>query len=149
MSLRQRIDDDLKRAMKARDQTALSSVRMLKAAVTNRDIELGKEADELEVLKLVEKQIKQRKEAADLFRQGGRPELAETEEKEAAFLSNYLPQRLTEQELLALVDQAVAEAGATSIKQMGQVMKLAQAKAQGRADGKAISEAVKKKLSTP
>jgi uncharacterized protein YqeY len=149
MSLRQRIDEDLKRAMKAHDESALTAVRMLKAAITNREIELKKEADEAELIRLVEKQLKQRKESAEAFRNGGRPELAEKEEKEAAVLSAYLPQRLSEQELEALVAQAVAESGATSVKQMGQVMKLAQQKAAGRADGKAISEAVKKKLSGP
>lgn len=153
MSLKQRIEADLKQAMKARDASALAAVRMLKSAIVNREIELGKElgadADDPEVLKLVEKQIKQRREAAELFRKGARPELADKEEQEAAYLQRYLPQRLTSQELEALVADAVAAVGAKSVKDMGQVMKVAQAKAQGRIDGKSLSEAVKRKLSSP
>lgn len=153
MSLKQRVEADLRHAMKARDPSALSAVRMLKSAIVNREIELGRElgadADDPEVLKLVEKQLKQRREAADIFRKGGRPELADKEEQEAAVLQRYLPQRLTSEELEALVADAVASVGAKSVKEMGQVMKVAQAKAQGRIDGKALSEAVKRKLSSP
>jgi hypothetical protein len=148
MSLKQRVEADLRQAMKARDEVTLGAVRMLKSAVVNREIELGKDADDAEVLKLVEKQVKQRHESAGLFAKGGRPELAEREEKEATYLESYLPRRLTPEELEALVAAAAAEVGATSVKNMGQVMKAAQARSQGRVDGKALSEAVKRKLST-
>jgi hypothetical protein len=148
MSLKQRVEADLRQAMKARDEVTLGAVRMLKSAVVNREIELGKDADDAEVLKLVEKQVKQRHESAGLFAKGGRPELAEREEKEATYLESYLPRRLTPEELEALVAAAAAEVGATSVKNMGQVMNAAQARSQGRVDGKALSEAVKRKLST-
>lgn len=150
MSFEQRLDEDLKKAMKARDAAALSALRLLKAEITKKEIELGKKAlDDAEALKLVEKALKQRGESADLFRKGGRAELAEQEEREAAFLKAYLPARLSDSELEALVSQAVAETGAQSPKDMGSVMKAAQAKAAGRADGKTLSELVKKKLANP
>ncbi|HEY3449516.1 MAG TPA: GatB/YqeY domain-containing protein [Myxococcales bacterium] len=150
MSLKQRLDEDLKKAMKARDPAALSALRLLKTEITKKEIELAKkDLDEAEVLKLIEKALKQRGESAEQFRKGGRTELAEQEEREAAFLKGYLPARLSDQELDALVSQAIAETGAKSPKDMGAAMKVALAKAAGRADGKAVSELVKKKLSTP
>lgn len=150
MSFEQRLDEDLKKAMKSRDAAALSALRLLKTEITKKEIELGKKAlDDAEVLKLVEKALKQRGESADLFRKGGRAELAEQEEREAAFLKAYLPARLSDSELEALVAQAVAETGAKSPKDMGAAMKAAQAKAAGRADGKTLSELVKKKLANP
>ena len=149
MSLKQRIDEDMKRALKARDQAALTAVRMLKSAITNREIELGKEADDAEVLRLIEKQIKQRRESAQVYRQNNRPELAEAEEREAAFLGAYLPARLSDAEVEALVAEALAEVGAKSMKDMGPAMKAAQARAAGRVDARTLSEVVKRKLSTP
>jgi uncharacterized protein len=153
MGLKQRVEAELKQAMKARDPVALGAARLLKSAIVNREIELGKdlagEGGDAEVLKLVEKQLKQRREAAGIFAKAGRTDLAEKEEKEAAFLASYLPKQLTAEELEALVATAAAQVGATSIKEMGLVMKAAQALAQGRADGKALSEAVKRRLSSP
>jgi uncharacterized protein YqeY len=147
MSLKLRNAEELKAAMKARDEARLSALRLLKSAVTNREIELGKELDDSEVLRLVEKQIKQRRESAEVYRQGGRPELAEREEKEAAALQPYLPARLSPVELERLVDEAIAETGATSMKQMGGAVKAALARAQGRAESKDVSELIKRKLS--
>lgn len=147
MSLKQRIDEDLKKAMKARDPVALSATRLLKAEITHREIGLGRDLDDAEVLKVVDKQLRQRKDAAEQFRAGNRPELAANEEKEGAFLEAYLPRRLGDEELEKLVDAAIAEAGAKSVRDMGAVMKAALTKAQGRADGKSVSEIVKKKLS--
>ena len=150
MSLKQRLDEDLKKAMKSRNAAALSAVRLLKTEITKKEIELGlKDLDDAEVLRLVERALKQRGESADQFRKGGRTELAEQEEREAAFLQAYLPARLSPEELDALVLQAIAQTGASSPKDMGAAMKAAQAKAAGRADGKTLSELVKKKLSSP
>ncbi|MGI5860782.1 MAG: GatB/YqeY domain-containing protein [Myxococcales bacterium] len=147
-SLKQRIAEDLKRAMKARDAASLSALRLLKSAITNREIELGSEVDDLEILRLVEKQLKQRRESAEVYRQAGRSELAEKEEKEASVLQSYLPARLAPDELERLVDEVIAELGASSMKDMGPVMKAALAKAQGRAASKAISDVVKSKLAS-
>lgn len=148
MSLKQRIDEDLKKAMKARDQTALSVTRLLKSAITNREIELGKPIDDAEVIKQVDKQLRQRKDAANQFRAGNRPELAAQEEAEAALLESYLPARLTGPELEKMVDEVISELGAKSVKDLGTVMKAALERAQGRTEGKALSEIVKKKLSS-
>jgi len=148
MSLKQRIDEDLKKAMKARDSAALSATRLLKTEITRQEMALDKPAlDDEEVLRLVDKQLRQRKDSAEQFRKGNRPELAEQEEREAAFLAAYLPQRLSPAELELAIDAAIAESGAKSPRDMSAVMKLAMVKTSGRADGKAISELVKKKLS--
>jgi uncharacterized protein YqeY len=149
MSLKQRIEEDMKRAMKARDEASLSAIRLLRSAILDREIELGGALEDPEVLRLVEKQLKQRRESAAIYRQAGRAELAEREEQEARALEVYLPARLSPPELEALVDQALAETGAKTMKDMGVVMKAASALAAGRADNKAISEVVRKKLSTP
>ncbi len=150
MGLKQRFEEDLKKAMRSRDAAALSALRLLKSEITKKEVELGKkELDDAEILKLVERALKQRGESAEQFRKGGRAELAEQEEREAAFLKGYLPARLTEQELDALVTEAIAETGARSPKDLGAAMKAALAKAAGRADGKSVSELVKKKLANP
>lgn len=148
-SLVEKVADDIKSAMKARDQAALMPLRALKTALTNAAIEkggLGTELDESEAMACVRKQIKQRADSAEGFRKGGRDDLAEREEAEARLLERYLPQALTEAEVEALVAQAIAETGATSKAQMGAVMKLAAALAAGRADGRTLSNAVGRRL---
>ncbi|MFN7132522.1 MAG: GatB/YqeY domain-containing protein [Myxococcales bacterium] len=148
MSLKQRIDDELKKAMKARDESALTAARMLKSAVGYKEIETGGELDDAGVVKVLQTLIKQRKDSAEQFRQGNRPELADKEEKEIVFLSQFLPQQLSADELERLVDEALREAGAAGMKDMGPAMKAVQAKVQGRADNKAVSELVRRKLSS-
>lgn len=147
MSLKLRLNSDLKTAMKSRDEAALGALRLLKAAVTNREIELGREVDEGELCKLVEKALKQRRESAAIYRQAGRVELCAREEAEARALERYLPEQLTPEALDALVDEALREVNATSMKEMGAAMKAALAKVGARADGKAVSALVKQKLS--
>lgn len=147
MSLKMRLADDLKAAMKARDEAALGALRLLKAAVTNREIELGRDIDEGELDKLIEKALKQRRESAAIYRQAGRIELCEREEAEARALERYLPDRLTPEALEALVDEALREVNATSRREMGAAMKAALSKVGARADGKAVSALVKQKLS--
>lgn len=145
-----RIPEDLKNAMRAKDTTALNALRALKTALTNAAIEkggLGTLLDEPEVLAIVRKQIKQRQDSIAQFEQHGRPELAETEKAEIAVLSKYLPTALSEEEILAIVEQAATDTGATGKADMGKVMKRAQELADGRADGKILSAAVMKRLS--
>lgn len=141
---------DIKTAMKAKDAVALTALRALKTALTNAAIEkggLGTELEEGEALAVVRKQVKQRQDSYQQFTDAGRAELAEKEEAEIKVLEGYLPQALSAEELEKLVDEAVAEAGATSRADMGKVMKLAQEKAAGRAEGKVLSAAVMKRLS--
>lgn len=145
-----KIPEDIKTAMKAKDSTALNALRALKTALTNAAIEkggLGTELEETEVLAAVRKQIKQRLDSIEQFEKAGRPELAVSEKAEIEILSRYLPAALTEEQLIAIVDQAVTETGATGKADMGKVMKRAQELAEGRADGKLLSATVMKKLS--
>ncbi|BCU78566.1 GatB/YqeY domain-containing protein [Luteolibacter sp. LG18] len=145
-----RIPEDLKTAMKAKDTVALNALRALKTALTNAAIEkggLGTQLDEPEVLAVIRKQLKQRQDSIAQFEQHGRPELAEIEKAEIAVLSKYLPAALTEEQILEIVEQAVAHTGATGKADMGKVMKRAQELADGRADGKVLSGAVMKRLS--
>jgi uncharacterized protein YqeY len=149
MTFQERIDADLKEAMKARETQRLGVIRMLKSALKNAAIEkygVTGQLDDAEALAVVRKQVKQRQDSVEGFTKGGRPELAEQEKQELAILSAYLPQQLGPEEITKLVTDAIAEAGATSKAQMGAVMKVAQAKAAGRADGKALSQEVQRQL---
>src|SRR5690349_3885765 len=144
MALLEQIQKDMVAAMKARDESRLGAVRMIKAALKKHEIDSMKPLDEATEMQVMGTLIKQRREAADLYRKGNRPELAEKEETELKLIESYLPAAPAEEELNAAVEQAIAETGATSAKQMGQVMKAAQAKLAGkRVDGRALSEKVK------
>ncbi len=150
MNLQQKIDEDLKESMKARQTDRLSVLRMLKAALKNVAIEKGGPAvvlEDSEVIAAIRKQVKQRQDSIESYAKGGRPELAAKEEAELAVLNAYLPQQLSAEALAELVKAAIAETGATSKAQMGLVMKLAKEKAEGRADGKALSLEVQRQLS--
>ncbi len=149
MTFQERIDHDLKEAMKAREADRLNVLRMLKAALKNAAIEkhgATGQLDEAEAVPVIRKQVKQRQDAIEGFEKGHRPELAAKEKLELEILSQYLPQQLRAEELRALVAEAIAEAGATSKAQMGAVMKAAQARAAGRVDGKALSQEVQRQL---
>lgn len=145
-----RIPEDIKNAMRAKDTTSLNALRALKSALTNAAIEKGNLSsvlEESEVLAVVRKQIKQRIDSCEQFEKAGRPELAVTEKAEIEILSRYLPAGLTDEQLAAIIDQAVSETGATGKADMGKVMKRSQELAEGRADGKLLSAAVMKRLS--
>ena len=146
-TLKERIDADLKDAMRAKNELTLSVVRMLKSAVKYKEVEPGAAAlDDAGVQKVIATLIKQRRDSIQQFNDAGRPELAQKEEQEIAVLQNYLPQQLSAEELQSLVQAAVAETGAQSAKDMGAVMKAVQPKVAGRAEGKAVSDAVKAAL---
>ncbi len=145
-----KVMDDLKAAMKAKDSVALTVLRALKSAMKNAAIEKGGadyELSESESLAVIRKQIKQRQDSAEQFGKAGRAELAENEQKEIAVLEGYLPAAMSEAEVEKLVEDTIAELGATSKADMGKVMKALQEKAAGRADGKVLSQAVAKRLS--
>jgi uncharacterized protein YqeY len=149
MTFQERIDSDLKRAMKAREATRLGVLRMLKSALKNAAIEkygVSGQLDDAEAAAVLRKQAKQRQDSIEGFEKGNRPELAQKEKEELAILSEYLPKQLGPGEITKLVAEAIAEAGATSKAQMGAVMKIVQAKAAGRADGKALSQEVQRQL---
>ena len=135
-------------AMKSRDEARLDPLRMMKTALQRYTIDTGKPLDEAAELQILTTLVKQRRESADMFRKGNRPELAEKEETELALIESYMPSAPTEAEIDAALAAAMAETGVTSLKQMGVVMKAAQAKLAGkRVDGKALSERVRSKLS--
>jgi uncharacterized protein len=150
MTLQEKIDSDLKEAMRAKEAERLSVLRMVKSAIMNAAIEKhgagGKLADS-DVVAVLRKQVKQRQDSVAGFEKGGRPELAEKEQREIGILSGYLPEPLTAEEVASIVRAAIAETGASSKAQMGQVMKIVNEKAAGRADGRTLSEAVQNALS--
>jgi uncharacterized protein YqeY len=146
MALKERIDADLKAAMKEKDAEKLSVVRMLKSAVKYREIEVMKPLDDAGVLAVIASEVKRRRDSVEQYRAGGREELAAKEEREIAALQGYLPQQLSQGELEEKVAAAVAAAGASGPKDMGAVMKALLPEVQGRAEGKAVSDAVKKRL---
>ncbi len=149
MTMRGKIITDLTAAMKAKDATRTSTLRMLKAAIVNRQIEKGGELDEEELMKLLRSQVKQRRDSVEHYQKGGRQDLVDKEMAEIAVIESYLPQAASAQEIEQAVAEAIAETGATSMKDMGAVMKAAMAGLAGKnADGRAVSEAVKRKLTT-
>ena len=149
MTTQEKIDADLKEAMRSRDAERLSVLRMVKSALTNAAIEkhgsTGGLAD-ADAAAVIRKQVKQRQDSILSFESGGRPELAAKERREIDYLSAYLPKPFTEGEIIAVVNESIAQAGATSKAQMGAVMKIATGKAAGRVDGKTLSQAVQKAL---
>jgi uncharacterized protein len=147
MPLLDRIQKDMVEAMKAKDEARLSTVRMIKTALKKQEIDSMKPLDEATEIQVMNTLLKQRRESADMFRKGGREELAAKEEAEILLIETYLPSAPSAGELEDAVSAAIAETGATGAKQMGLVMKAAQAKLAGkRVDGKALSELVKSRL---
>jgi uncharacterized protein len=147
MSLKQQIISDLTASMKAQDAPRTSTLRMVKAAVMNREIEKGGEMDDEEMMKLLRSLVKQRRDSVEQYEKGGRPELADKEKTEIAVIETYLPQAASREEIEAAVVAAIAETGAASVKDMGKVMKATQAALAGKnADGRTVSEIVKAKL---
>ena len=149
MTLQERIDSDLKEAMRGKEAARLNVLRMLKSAIKYAAIEKGgaeAELDEAEAAQVIRKQVKQRQDSIDSFEKGGRTELAFKESQELDILNSYLPQAMPRAELENLVRETIAEIGATSKAQMGAVMKALGPKIAGRADGKTISTEVQKQL---
>ncbi len=149
MNLSERIDSDLKDAMRAKDATRLSVLRMVKAALKNAAIEKSGSDAQLtnaETAQVIRKQVKQRQDSIESFEKGGRAELAAKEKAELSILQSYLPQAMSADEVSKVVRETIAEVGASSKAQMGAVMKALQAKVAGRADGKTLSQEVQKQL---
>jgi uncharacterized protein YqeY len=150
MKIQERIDSDLKEAMRAKEATKLGVLRMLKSGLKYAAIEKSgadAELSEAEAIQVIRKQVKQRQDSIESFEKGGRAELAAKEKEELSVLNAYLPQAMSPDDLSKLVRETIAEVGATSKAQMGAVMKAVQAKVAGRADGKTISQEVQKQLS--
>ena len=146
MSLKERISDDMKAAMRAKDAEVLGTIRMLQAAIKQREVDERITLDDAQVMSVLEKMIKMRKESVEQFKAGAREDLAEKEAREIAQLQVYLPQQLSATELEAVIASAIASTGASSIKDMGKVVAAVKQQAAGRADMAAVSAIIKAKL---
>ena len=146
MSLKERITEDMKTAMRAKDSGRLGTIRMITAAIKQREVDERIQLDDNQVLAAIEKMIKMRKESIAQFRSGGREDLAAKEQQEIELLQAYMPAQLSEGEVDQLVAAAIAQSGATSIKEMGKAMAILKQSAQGRADMAQVSSKLKAKL---
>ena len=146
MTASDRIQSDTKAAMKQRDRTRVGALRMLGAALKNAEIEAGRPLDEQEEQTILRRQLKQRGESAEAFRKAGREEQAASESAEAEIVRSYLPEPLSHEQLEEIVDRAVSETGATSMRDMGAVMGRAMQLSEGRAEGRELSEIVRGRL---
>ena len=146
-ALKDRITEEMKNAMRAGEKERLATIRLILSAIKQREVDERIQLDDTQVLSVVEKMVKQRKESIAQFEAGGRADLVAKEQAEMAVLQTYLPAQMSEAELDALIAEAVASTGAASIKDMGKVMAAVKAKAQGRADMGAVSARIKQKLS--
>jgi len=147
MSLKDQLTTDMKEAMKAKQAERLSTIRQLRSAIKNKEIALGQELDDDAVISVIGTLVKQRREAAQMYRDNERPELADKEEAELVVLQAYLPAQLSETELRELVAAVVSEVGASSLKDLGKVMPQVMARTKGAADGKLVNQLVREQLS--
>ncbi len=147
MSLQEKLMEDMKLAMKSGDKVRLETIRGLRAQIKNKQIELGKELTDEEVLQVLMSAAKKRKESIEQFRAGGRDDRAEEEQQELNIIQSYLPEQMSEAEISRLVEQTIQEVNAASIKDMGKVMGTIMPKVKGKADGKLVQQIVREKLS--
>ena len=147
MALKERIQEDMKAAMRAGEKERLATIRMIMAGIKQREVDERIELDDVQVLSVLEKMIKSRKESVVQFEAGGRADLVARENAEIALIQTYLPAQLSEAEIDALIAEAIAATGATSVKDMGKAMGVIKAKAQGKADMAVVGAKVKAKLS--
>lgn len=146
MNLSDRLTDDMKQAMKSQDKFKLTTIRMMRASVKNLEIELKRPLDDNEVLDILSREIKQRKDSLQEFEKAGRNDLVDNLAAEIEIISKYLPEQLTEEEILEIVRQTIQELGASSKADMGKVMGALMPKTKGRADGKLVNKAVQQFL---
>ena len=145
---RQRVLDDIKTAMKARDKPRLATLRLMSAAIKQKEVDERIELDEAATLAIFDKLMKQRRESITQFQTAGRDDLVEKEQAEAAIIQDYLPAALGDDEIAAVIDAAINETGAESVKDMGKVMGLVKPKLQGRADMSSVSKTIRDRLNT-
>lgn len=147
MGLQEQLMEDMKAAMKSGDKPTVETLRLIRSQVKNVAISKGEDLSDDDVISVLTKEAKKRKESIELYKKGGRDELAESEEKELGIIQSYLPEAISEEELSQIVQSAIEESGAESMKEMGKVMGFVMPQVKGRADGKAVREMVKQKLS--
>lgn len=147
MDIQTQLKNDMMAAMKAKDKDTLNTVRSLRAAIQSKKLELNKDLTEEDVIGVIAKAAKQRKDSIESFKQGGRDDLVAEEEKELKVIKKYMPQMMSEAEIEKIVDQVIAATGATSMRDMGKVMGGIMPKVKGKADGGLVNAVVKRKLS--
>lgn len=147
MSLEERLVEEMKQAMKSNDKLRLSTIRMIRSALKNKEIELRKKLEDEDVVKVIQAMLRKGEESVEQFQTGGRMDLVEKEKKEIEILKSFLPQPLSQEEILKIIDQSIQETQASSLKDIGKVMKSVMPKMGGKADGKLINQLVKERLS--
>ena len=147
MSLEERLVEEMKQAMKANDKLRLSTIRMIRSGLKNKEIELRKKLEDEDILKVIQVMVRKGEESVEQFQTGGRTDLVEKEKKEIEILKSFLPQPLGQDEILKIIDQSIQETQASSSKDIGKVMKSVMPKIGGKADGKLINQLVKERLS--
>jgi uncharacterized protein len=145
--LNQKIDSDIIEAMKSKDEETLSVLRMVKSAIKNKEIEKKTELEDVDVMGVIQSQIKTRRDSVEMYKTGGREELAQKEEKEISILQKYLPEQMSEVDVRVKVKEAITKTGASQISDMGKVMGMVVGELKGKADGSMISKIVKEELS--
>jgi uncharacterized protein YqeY len=147
MSLEERLVEEMKQAMKSNDKLRLSTIRLIRSALKNKEIELRKKLEDEDVVKVIQVMVRKGEESVEQFQAGGRVDLVEKEKKELDILKSFLPQPLGQEEILRIIDQSIQETQASSLKDIGKVMKSVMPKIGGKADGKLINQLVKERLS--
>ena len=147
MTLEERLVNEMKEAMKSGDKLRLSAIRMIRSAAKNREIELMKKLDDEDIIKVIQGMVRKGEESVEQFRTGGRQDLVEKEKKEIDILKSFLPPALSQEEVLKVIDETIQETQASSLKDIGKVMKAIMAKLGGKADGKLINQWVRERLS--
>ena len=147
MSLEERLVEEMKGAMKSNEKLRLSTIRMIRSTIKNKEIELRKPLDDEAIQKVIQGMVRKGEESLEQFKLGGRMDLVEKESKEIEILKSFLPQSLTHEEILKIIDQTIEETQSTSLKDLGKVMKSVMPKVQGKADGKLVNQLVKERLS--
>ncbi len=147
MGLEERLVDEMKQAMRSSDKLRLSTIRMIRTAVKNKEIELRKKLDDEEIQRVIQGMLRRNEESIEQFRLGGRMDLVDKESKEVDILRSFLPQALSTEEILKVIDESIQETQASSMKDLGKVMKSVMPKLTGKADGKVINQLVKERLS--
>jgi uncharacterized protein YqeY len=147
MGLEERLVDEMKQAMRSSDKVRLSTIRMIRTAVKNKEIELRKKLDDEEIQRVIQGMLRRNEESIEQFRLGGRMDLVDKESQEGDILKSYLPQVLSTEEILKVIDESIQETQASSLKDLGKVMKSVMPKLTGKADGKVINQLVKERLS--
>lgn len=147
MGLEERLNEEMKLAMKSNDKLRLSTIRMIRSAIKNREIELRKKLDDDEIYRVIQGMVRKGEESIEQFQAGGRLDLVEKEKKEIEVLKSFLPEQVSKEELIRIIDETIKETQSSSIKDLGKVMKSVMSKLGGKADGRLVNQLVKERLS--